>query len=107
MSSLSHQLDMALMRERLSTMEALLLQHKIKVPKPIKNCESSLQASVRINQRKLFAARALERLNTDGIEVSFSFARPTSRAGQQNLDWTCWSASPPFLIFPRSAHYAK
>lgn len=78
MSSLSYQLDMALMRERLSIMEALLLQHKIKVPKPIKNCESSLQASVRINQRKLFAARALERLNTDGIEVSFSIARPTS-----------------------------
>ena len=39
MSTLSHQLDMALMRERLTAMEALLLQHKIKVPKPIKMVE--------------------------------------------------------------------
>ena len=99
MSSLSHQLDMALMRERLSIMEALLLQHKIKVPKPIKNCESSLQASVRINQRKLFAARALERLNTDGIEVSFSIARPTSRKPAEfGLD--VLECIAPFLDLP-------
>jgi hypothetical protein len=99
MSSLSHQLDMALMRERLSIMEALLLQHKIKVPKPIKNCESSLQASMRINQRKLFAARALERLNTDGIEVSFSFARPTSRKPAEfGLD--VLECIAPFLDLP-------
>ena len=99
MSSLSHQLDMALMRERLSIMEALLLQHKIKVPKPIKNCESSLQASVRINQRKLFAARALGRLNTDGIEVSFSIARPTSRKPAEfGLD--VLECIAPFLDLP-------
>lgn len=99
---------MALMRERLTAMEALLLQHKIMVPKPIKMVESSMETSARINQRKLMAARALERLKTDGVEVSFSFARPTSRAAPaESLDWTCWSASPRFLIFPRSAGYAK
>jgi hypothetical protein len=99
MSTLSHQLDMALMRERLSAMEALLLQHKIKVPKPVKNCESSQQAGVRINQRKLFAARALERLITDGVEVSFSIARPTSRKPAEfGLD--VLECIAPFLDLP-------
>ena len=90
---------MALMRERLSAMEALLLQHKIKMPKPVKNFESSQQASVRINQRKLLAAHALERLKTDGVEVSFSFAHPTSRKPAEfGLD--VLECIAPFLDLP-------
>ena len=57
MSSLTHQLDMALMRERLTAMEALLAEHKIKVPKPIKNVESSTMASMRILTTLLLTAR--------------------------------------------------
>ena len=97
MSTLSHQLDMTLMRERLSAMEALLAEHKIKVPKPIKNVESTTMASMRINQRKLFAARALERLDTGGVEVSFSFARPTSRAAPAEFGLDVLECIAPFL----------
>ena len=100
MSTLSHQLDMALMRERLTAMEALLLQHKIKVPKPIKMVESSMETSARINQRKLLAARALERLKTDGVEVSFSFARPTSRAAPAEFGLDVLECIAPFLDLP-------
>ena len=100
MASLSHQLDMALMRERLTAMEALLLQHKIKVPKPIKMVESSMETSARINQRKLLAARALERLKTDGVEVSFSFARPTSRAAPAEFGLDVLECIAPFLDLP-------
>jgi hypothetical protein len=100
MASLSHQLDMALMRERLTAMEALLLQHKIKVPKPIKMVESSMETSARINQRKLLAARTLERLNTDGVEVSFSFARPTSRAAPAEFGLDVLECIAPFLDIP-------
>lgn len=99
MSTLSHQLDMDLVCERLAIMEALLLQHKIKLPKPVKNCESSQQASARINQRKIFAARALERLKTDGVEVSFSIARSTSRKPAEfGLD--VLECIAPFLDLP-------
>ena len=100
MSTLSHQLDMALMRERLTAMEALLLQHKIMVPKPIKMVESSMETSARINQRKLMAARALERLKTDGVEVSFSFARPTSRAAPAEFGLDVLECIAPFLDLP-------
>ena len=100
MASLSHQLDMALMRERLTAMEALLLQHKIMVPKPIKMVESSMETSARINQRKLMAARALERLKTDGVEVSFSFARPTSRAAPAEFGLDVLECIAPFLDLP-------
>ena len=100
MSTLSHQLDMTLMRERLTAMEALLLQHKIKVPKPIKMVESSMETSARINQRKLMAARALERLKTDGVEVSFSFARPTSRAAPAEFGLDVLECIAPFLDIP-------
>ena len=100
MASLSHQLDMALMRERLTAMEALLLQHKIKVPKPIKMVESSMETSARINQRKLLAARTLERLNTDDVEVSFSFARPTSRASPAEFGLDVLECIAPFLDLP-------
>ena len=100
MSSLTHQLDMTLMRERLTAMEALLAEHKIKVPKPIKNVESSTMASMRINQRKLFAARALERLDTGGIEVSFSFARRTSRAAPAEFGLDVLECIAPFLDLP-------
>lgn len=100
MSTLSHQLDMNLVCERLAVMEALLRQHKIKVPKPAKNCESSQQASARINQRKLFAARALERLNTDGVEVSFSFACATSRAAPAEFGLDVLECIAPFLNLP-------
>ena len=100
MSTLSHQLDMALMRERLTAMEALLLQHKIMVPKSIKMVESSMETSARINQRKLMAARALERLKTDGVEVSFSFARPTSRAAPAEFGLDVLECIAPFLDLP-------
>ena len=82
MSTLSHQLDMTLMRERLSAMEALLAEHKIKVPKPIKNGESTMMASMRINQRKLFAARALERLRGQ-----LQFCSPKVKRGTRRV-WT-------------------
>lgn len=98
--SLTHQLDMTLMRERLSALEALLAEHKIKVPKPIKNGESTMMASMRINQRKLFAARALERLDTGGVEVSFSFARPRSREAPAEFGLDVLECIAPFLDLP-------
>ena len=97
MSTLSHQLDMTLARERVTVMEALLLRHGIKMPKPIKNEESSVQAIARINQRNLFAARTLERLKTDGVEVSFSFASPTSRAAPAEFGLDVLECIAPFL----------
>ena len=100
MSTLSHQLDMTLAWERLAVMEALLRRHGIKMPKPIKNEESSVQAMARINQRNLFAARALERLKTDGVEVSFSFARPTSRAAPAEFGLDVLECIAPFLDLP-------
>lgn len=100
MSTLSHQLDMSLMRERLCAMEALLAENRIKVPKPIKNAETTKEASIRINQRKLFAARALERLGTGGVEVSFCLARPTSRAVPAEFGLDLLECIAPFLDLP-------
>ena len=37
---LSHQINMSLLKDRMAAMEALLLQHKIKPPKPCKNTQS-------------------------------------------------------------------
>ena len=91
---------MTLAWERLAVMEALLRRHGIKMPKPIKNEESSVQAMARINQRNLFAARTLERLKTDGVEVSFSFARPTSRASPAEFGLDVLECIAPFLDLP-------
>ena len=96
---LSQQPDITLMQERLSAMESLLREHKIKPPPPCKNTESKLQMNTRINQRKLAAARKLERLQTDGIEVKFTLSPPTSKSAPAVFDLDLLECIAPFLDF--------
>jgi hypothetical protein len=96
---LSHQLDMSAMQERMSVMERLLLQHKIKPPPPCKNTESRQQVNTRVNKRKLVAVRKLERLQTDGIEVKFTLSPPTSKSIPAVFDLDLLECIAPFLDF--------
>ena len=94
---LSQQLDITLMQERLSAMESLLREHKIKPPKPCKYTESTVQVSARINHRKLVAVHKLERLQTDGTEVKFTLSPPTSKCAPAVFDLDLLECIAPFL----------
>lgn len=96
---LSRHLDMSLMQDRLSAMEKLLIENKIKPPPLCKNTESRQQVNTRINKRKLAAARKLERLQTDGIEVKFTLSSPTSKSVPAVFDLDLLECIVPCLDF--------
>mgnify|MGYP006127390727 CR=1 FL=1 len=94
---LSHQINMSLLKDRMAAMEALLLQHKIKPPKPCKNTEPATLTAARVNRRKLIATRTLERLQTDGTEVKFTLAPRRSRTVPAEFGLDLLECIAPFL----------
>jgi hypothetical protein len=96
---LSHQLSMSFQKERVAAMEALLLEHKIKLPKPCKNTEPATLTDARVNKRNLIATRTLERLQTDGTGIKLMLARRGSRAVPAEFDLDLLECIAPFLGF--------